>query len=171
MTTTDTSPTSLLLVDDETTLREPLAEYLARQGFSVREAESAAAARTLLIDFTPDLALVDIMMPGEDGLSLTRHLVEARGIPVILLTAKSEAMDRIIGLEIGADDYLAKPFNPRELIARIKAVLRRHGEAGPQTAEKKTYRFAGFTADFIFRFSRLLALGAVVSGLLGFAFF
>ena len=146
--TASDTPTSLLLVDDETTLREPLAEYLTRQGFSVREAESAAAARTVLTDFTPDLALVDIMMPGEDGLSLTRHLVEARGIPVILLTAKSEAMDRIIGLEIGADDYVPKPFEPRELVARIRSVLRRAAkDNGPADDDHYVYRFEGWELD------------------------
>lgn len=144
----DPAPTSLLLVDDEITLREPLAEYLVGQGFSVREAESAVAARTLLADFTPDLALVDIMMPGEDGLSLCRHLVEARGIPVILLTARSEAMDRIIGLEIGADDYVPKPFEPRELVARIRSVLRRaSNSAAPVDDEHFVYRFEGWELD------------------------
>ena len=122
---TEPAPTTLLLVDDEPTLREPLAEYLTRQGFVVQEAESAAAARTKLAQATPDLVLLDIMMPGEDGLSLCRHLVESRRLPTILLTAKGEAMDRIIGLEIGADDYVTKPFEPRELVARIRSVLRR----------------------------------------------
>ena len=146
---TDTAPTSLLLVDDEATLREPLAEYLARQGFVVREAESAAAARSALQDFTPDLALVDIMMPGEDGLSLTRHLVEARGLPVILLTAKGEAMDRIVGLEIGADDYVAKPFEPRELVARIRSVLRRAAKDSPAPVDDEhfVYAFEGWELD------------------------
>jgi two-component system OmpR family response regulator len=148
--TGETAPTSLLLVDDEATLREPLAEYLTRQGFVVREAESAAAARTVLVDTTPDLALVDIMMPGEDGLSLCRHLVEARGIPVILLTAKSEAMDRIIGLEIGADDYVPKPFEPRELVARIRSVLRRAAKdtsAARVDDEQFVYQFEGWELD------------------------
>ena len=122
---TEPAPTSILLVDDEPSLREPLAEYLSRQGFVVREADSAAQARTLIAQELPDLALLDIMMPGEDGLSLCRHLVESRGLPTILLTAKGEAMDRIIGLEIGADDYVTKPFEPRELVARIRSVLRR----------------------------------------------
>ncbi len=146
---TETAPTSLLLVDDEATLREPLAEYLTGQGFVVREAESAAAARSVLIDFAPDLALVDIMMPGEDGLSLTRHLVEARGLPVILLTAKGEAMDRIVGLEIGADDYVAKPFEPRELVARIRSVLRRAAKDSGPVAEDEhfVYVFEGWELD------------------------
>ena len=96
--------TRVLLVDDEPSLREPLAEYLTRQGFVVSQAEDAAKARSLLLEETPDLVLVDIMMPGEDGLSLCRHLTEAKHLPVILLTARGEATDRIVGLEIGADD-------------------------------------------------------------------
>ena len=150
VTASDPVPTAILLVDDEATLREPLAEYLARQGFSVREAESAAAARSALAEFQPDLALVDIMMPGEDGLSLCRHLVEARGLPVILLTAKGEAMDRIVGLEIGADDYVAKPFEPRELVARIRSVLRRAAKDSatpPADDEHFVYVFEGWELD------------------------
>ncbi len=141
------TPTRLLLVDDETILREPLAEYLTRQGFAVQEAESAAAARAVLIEFTPDLVLLDIMMPGEDGLSLCRHLIETRDLPVILLTAKSEPTDRIIGLEIGADDYVIKPFEPRELVARIRSVLRRAQRAPVPTEETALYRFDGWTLD------------------------
>jgi len=115
----------ILLVDDEASLREPLAEYLSRQGFSVEQAADAAKARSLLLDGKPDLVLLDIMMPGEDGLSLCRHLIEAKQLPVIFLSAKGEATDRIVGLEIGADDYVVKPFEPRELVARIRSVLRR----------------------------------------------
>jgi two-component system OmpR family response regulator len=138
---------SLLLVDDEATLREPLAEYLSRQGFAVSEADSAARARTVLRDATPDLVLLDIMMPGEDGLSLCRHLVEARDIPVILLTAKGEATDRIVGLEIGADDYVVKPFEPRELVARIRSVLRRAGRATTPSEGDEAYEFEGWHLD------------------------
>lgn len=147
--TGDPAPTALLLVDDEATLREPLAEYLARQGFVVREAESAAAARSVLGTYQPDLVLLDIMMPGEDGLSLCRHLVEARGLPVILLTAKGEATDRIVGLEIGADDYVAKPFEPRELVARIRSVLRRAAKdsAAPADDDHFVYVFEGWELD------------------------
>ena len=140
-------PPRLLLVDDEATLREPLAEYLSRQGFGVSEADSAAKARTLLRDETPDLVLLDIMMPGEDGLSLCRHLVETRDIPVILLTAKGEATDRIVGLEIGADDYVVKPFEPRELVARIRSVLRRAGRTSVPTEENEEYLFEGWRLD------------------------
>jgi two-component system OmpR family response regulator len=132
-----TENTTILLVDDEATLREPLAEYLTGQGFAVVEAESAAEARSILGEAEPQLVLLDIMMPGEDGLSLCRHLVEARDLPVILLTARSESTDRIVGLEIGADDYVTKPFEPRELVARIRSVLRRMAKADkpPSRAE------------------------------------
>jgi len=145
---TDT-PTSILLVDDEPTLREPLAEYLTGQGFTVTEANSAAAARSALSDTSPDIVLLDIMMPGEDGLSLCRHLVETRQLPVIFLTARSESTDRIVGLELGADDYVVKPFEPRELVARIRTVLRRVAR-GPSTetqAEDWHYAFEGWVLD------------------------
>ncbi len=130
----DTAPVRLLLVDDEAALREPLGDYLSRQGFAVRQASSAAEARSLLREEKPDLVLLDIMMPGEDGLSFCRHLVEAQDVPVIFLTARGEATDRIVGLEIGADDYVVKPFEPIELTARIKAVLRR---TDPQLRHEK----------------------------------
>jgi len=144
----DTAPISILLVDDEPTLREPLAEYLTGQGFVVHEAESTAAARSRLLQMQTDLVLLDIMMPGEDGLSFCRHLVETRGTPVILLTARGEATDRIVGLEMGADDYVVKPFEPRELVARIRSVLRRAG--GTRNAPEHDnlhYRFEGWSLD------------------------
>lgn len=115
----------LLLVDDEVSIRDPLAHYLEKQGFRVTEAGDAASARTALKSYDIDVVLLDIMMPGEDGLSLTRHIAEHGGPPVILVTARSEEADRIVGLEIGADDYVVKPFSPRELVARIKVALRR----------------------------------------------
>jgi two-component system, OmpR family, response regulator len=144
---TATEPTQVLLVDDEPSLREPLAEYLARQGFAVLQAEDAARARALLVEQTPDLVLLDIMMPGEDGLSLCRHLTEARDIPVILLTARGEATDRIVGLEIGADDYVVKPFEPRELVARIRSVLRRTARPPVAPEEDALYEFEGWRLD------------------------
>ncbi len=144
---TESAP-RLLLVDDEASLRDPLADYLTRQGFAVIQACSAAEARLRLRDATPDLALVDIMMPGEDGLSLCRHLIETRQIPAILLTAKGETTDRIVGLEIGADDYVVKPFDPRELVARIRSVLRRSTRAAPPVAElNEVFQFEGWQLD------------------------
>ena len=146
----DPRPDTILLVDDEASLREPLAEYLSGQGFAVHEAESAARARSLLLDLKPDLVLADIMMPGEDGLSLTRHLVEARDLPVILITARGEATDRIVGLEMGADDYVVKPFEPRELVARIRSVLRRARKEVPSSQSASAhahYHFEGWQLD------------------------
>ena len=152
----------VLLVDDEAALREPLAEYLSRQGFDVTQANSAAEARSRLRDSTPDLVLLDIMMPGEDGLSLCRHLVEARQIPVIFITARGEATDRIVGLEIGADDYVVKPFDPRELVARIRSVLRRAGRQNGEPSETFVFEFEGWQLDPLKR--RLIdSEGAVIS--------
>ena len=120
----------LLLVDDERSIREPLAQYLTKQGFRVTQAADAESARTRLAAYAIDLVILDVMMPGEDGLSLCRHIAATSDTPVILLTAKAEETDRIVGLEMGADDYVAKPANPRELLARVRSVLRRHGERG-----------------------------------------
>lgn len=155
-------PTRLLLVDDERALREPLADYLVRQGFAVTQAANAAEARSVLRDEAPDLVLLDIMMPGEDGLSLCRHIAETRAIPTILLTARGEATDRIVGLEIGADDYVVKPFEPRELVARIRSVLRRSTKGGGAPAEDELFEFEGWQLDPIKR--RLIdPEGAMVS--------
>jgi two-component system OmpR family response regulator len=115
----------ILVVDDQRDIREPLGRYLSKQGLRVSLAASAAEARDFLRRSAVDLVILDIMMPGEDGLSLCRHLRESADLPVILLTAMAEDTDRIVGLEVGADDYVVKPFNPRELLARVKAVLRR----------------------------------------------
>ncbi|MCW5785628.1 MAG: response regulator [Nitrospirales bacterium] len=115
----------LLVVDDQPDIRNPLSTYLMQKGFRLSTAGSAAEARKILETSAIDLVVLDIMMPGEDGLSLCRHLRETKGIPIILLTAMAEETDRVIGLEMGADDYVVKPFNPRELLARIKSVLRR----------------------------------------------
>jgi len=120
----------ILLVDDERDIRDPLAAYLGKNGLRVTKAENAATARQLLEVHSIDLVLLDIMMPGEDGLALAGFIRATTKIPVILVTAKSEDTDRIVGLELGADDYVTKPFNPRELLARIKAVLRRAADPG-----------------------------------------
>jgi len=140
----------LLLVEDERSIRDPLARLLAKENFRVTAVENAAAAREKLSAGSFDLAVVDIMMPGEDGLSLTRFIRAQGGLPVILLTARTEDIDRIVGLEIGADDYLGKPFNPRELTARIRAVLRRTDppETGAATSDgMRSYRFGAFMLD------------------------
>jgi len=117
----------ILIVDDEADIREPLAEYLIRNELNVVMADSAARARQQIIQGDVDLIILDIMMPNEDGLSLCRDLRTRSDVPIILLTARTDDIDRIIGLEMGADDYIGKPFAPRELLARIKAVLRRTG--------------------------------------------
>ncbi len=134
MTEMDSESAHILVVDDHREIRDALAKYLGRHGYRVSLADSAAAARRLLETAAVDLAVVDIMMPGEDGLSLTRDLRARTELPVVLLTAVAEETDRIVGLELGADDYVTKPFNPRELLARIKAVLRRAHSLPPQRA-------------------------------------
>lgn len=139
--TAATDTPRLLLIDDEPSIREPLGEYLESQGFLVTAAESAAEARSILRAQSVDLVISDIMMPGEDGLSLTRHLRESGTMPVILLTARAEDTERIIGLEMGADDYVVKPFNPRELVARIRTVLRRT-QMGGRTLESTGTSYA-----------------------------
>lgn len=136
----------LLLVDDERSIREPLAQYLTKQGFRVTQAGDAAAARTRLAAYAIDLVILDVMMPGEDGLSLCRHIAAISDVPVILLTARAEETDRIVGLEMGADDYVVKPFSPRELATRAKVILRRAAAGGARqhAPESGSYAFAGW---------------------------
>lgn len=129
----------ILIVDDEASIREPLVEYLARNEVLPITAASAAEARAQLALHPVDLIILDIMMPHEDGLSLCRDLRTRSDVPIILLTARTDDIDRIIGLEMGADDYMAKPFAPRELLARIRAVLRRTGVRVSQG--RKVYGF------------------------------
>lgn len=144
----DEAPT-LLIVDDEPSIRDPLAEYLEGNGYQVTTADRAEAARQIIAEGGIDLVLLDIMMPGEDGLSLCRDLRATGTLPVILVTAKAEDTDSIIGLEVGADDYVTKPFNPRELLARIKAVLRRTGMIRGEDVVPAglTYRFDEFVLE------------------------
>jgi two-component system phosphate regulon response regulator OmpR len=129
MTVIDAPDRHLLVVDDDDRIRELLKEYLTRKGFRVTAAPGGATARQLMETLDFDLAVFDVMMPGEDGFSLTRWLRERRGAagrtPVLMLTARGLAEDRIEGLKLGADDYLAKPFEPEELLLRIEAILRR----------------------------------------------
>ncbi|APF37566.1 response regulator [Chelatococcus daeguensis] len=134
----------IAVVDDHRDIRDLVGKYLAQHGYRISVAENATALRRLLERGAPDLVVLDIMMPGEDGLSVCRHLRSTTDLPIILLTAMAEETDRIIGLEIGADDYLTKPFNPRELLARIKAVLRRVNSLPPQRRDRlqaRTLRF------------------------------
>jgi len=139
----------ILVVDDHRDIRELVGRYLVKNGFRVTTAENAEVARTALRSAAIDLVVLDIMMAGEDGLSLCRYLRESTEVPVILLTAMAEETDRIVGLEIGADDYLTKPFNPRELLARIRSVLRRTRSLPPnrEPQGKGQYHFAGWTLD------------------------
>ncbi len=120
----------ILVVDDHRDIREPLARYLQRHNMRTSLAASAADARKVMDTAAIDLLVLDIMMPGEDGLSLLRDIRAGGQVPVILLTAVTESADRILGLELGADDYVTKPFEPRELVARIRAVLRRGDRTG-----------------------------------------
>ncbi len=121
----------ILVVDDHREIRDALGKYLRHHGYRVSVAGDAREARRVLAGHAIDLLVLDIMMPGEDGLSLCRDLRARGSLPIILLTAMTEDADRIVGLEIGADDYVTKPFNPRELVARIKAVLRRVNSLPP----------------------------------------
>jgi two-component system OmpR family response regulator len=146
---TVTSAPHLLIVDDDREIRDLLSRFLVKHGYRVDAAADGRAMDRLLANGRFDLVVLDIMLPGEDGLALCRRLrVESR-IPIIMLTALSEDTERIIGLEMGADDYLAKPFNPRELLARIKAVLRRAGGRAGQPAEPAgaVLGFAGWRLD------------------------
>ncbi|MFO1074842.1 MAG: response regulator [Geminicoccaceae bacterium] len=128
----------LLVVDDHRDIRDALARYLGKHGYRVSTAESAAAARRAIEAGRIELVVLDLMMPGEDGLALCRHLRARGDLPIIMLTAMAEDTDRVIGLEMGADDYVTKPFNPRELLARIKAVLRRTHSLPPQPTQPET---------------------------------
>lgn len=127
----------IIVVDDDTGLRGLIADYLRQAGFSVREANGGAALRTLLEEEPAELAILDVMMPGEDGFAVLRGLSAQRDLAVIMLSTLANDVDRIVGLELGADDYVAKPCNPRELLARVRAVLRRRqalGRAGEGAA-------------------------------------
>jgi two-component system OmpR family response regulator len=139
----------ILVVDDHREIRELLAKYLSKNGFKVSVANGGAEMRQALRRNSIHLIVLDIMMPGEDGLSLCRSLRQTSDIPVILLTAVAEDTDRIVGLELGADDYLTKPFNPRELLARVRAILRRSGDNAHvlQEMEHKRYAFDRWILD------------------------
>ena len=144
----------ILVVDDDKRLRELLQRYLGEQGFVVRTAENAAMMDKSLNRDTFDLIVLDLMLPGEDGLSICRRLhAKEPQQAIIMLTAKGDEIDRIVGLEMGADDYLPKPFNPRELVARIEAVLRRRATQvpGAPSSEDKTIVFSDVEVDLATR--------------------
>ncbi len=141
----------ILVVDDDREIRDLLSRFLAKHGFRVAAAADGREMRKALDEKAVDLVVLDLMLPGDDGLALCRDLRARSNLPVIMLTAMDEETDRIVGLEMGADDYVTKPFNPRELLARIKAVIRRAEslpERPPATAEARDQvRFAGWTLD------------------------
>jgi two-component system phosphate regulon response regulator OmpR len=124
----------IVVVDDDPDVRDAVAEYLRRNGFAVTEADGAEALRAVMAARPIDLALLDVNMPGVDGLTLAREIRAAGPAGIIMLTANSDDTDKVVGLEVGADDYITKPYNPRELLARVKAVLRRAGRGEDGTA-------------------------------------
>ena len=136
----------ILVVDDEETIREVVSRYLDREGFTVMEAADGFKALELIRQDPPDLIVLDLMLPGMDGLSLIEHIRQDQHIPIIMLTAKGEANDRIRGLDMGADDYMAKPFSPQEVVSRVRAVLRRtSGESA--TTERSNLQFQNLKID------------------------
>src|SRR5689334_1464298 len=142
--------TRLLVVDDDQRLRDLLVRYLGGEGYDVKAVPDAKAMDKQLARERYDLVVLDLMLPGEDGLAICRRLRAQPSSPaIVMLTAKGDDVDRIVGLEMGADDYLPKPFNPRELLARINAVLRRRAPGGPPgaPAEGGSYRFGEFTLN------------------------
>lgn len=150
----------VLLVEDDEELRREMAAYLADNGYAVHQAGDAAQARRLLAQRPVMVAVLDVNLPGEDGLSLCRDLAFTDGPSILMLSARGESIDRILGLELGADDYVVKPITPRELLARVKALLRRK-RSGGDASKRTAYRFAGFRLDLAAR--QLVApKGAVV---------
>ncbi len=137
----------LLVVDDDLDLRELLADYLGRNGFQVTGVADGRGLWAALEQVPVDLVILDLMLPGDDGLVLCRTLRARSPIPIIMLTARGDDTDRIVGLEMGTDDYLPKPFNPRELLARIKSILRRARSLPAEPGEVRRFQFAGWTLD------------------------
>ena len=160
-------PERLLVVDDDAELRELLVNYFAAAGFQVVAVADGREMRRVMKDAPFDLVILDVMLPGEDGLALCRRLRFESRIPILMLTARGDEIDRIVGLEVGADDYLAKPFNPRELLARVKSILRRANSLPEHLASEdvRSYRFAGWTLDT--RIRQLLSPTGVLVDLSG----
>ena len=143
------NPIRILIVDDDPGLRALLGDYLTREGFLVASVEDGRAMDLWMERHAADLVILDLMLPGEDGLALARRLRTRDPISIIMLSARGDAVDRIVGLEVGADDYLPKPFNPRELLARIRAVMRRHVPGGRVEPEPRVsvIRFGPYRLD------------------------
>ncbi|MBI3506149.1 MAG: response regulator [Proteobacteria bacterium] len=137
----------ILVVDDDREIRRLVARFLTENGLRVTAAADGSEADTALAAGRFDLVVLDLMLPGEDGISIARRLRRTGDLPILMLTARGTETDRIVGLEIGADDYLTKPFSPRELLARIRAVLRRTGERAPDAPKTPLFRFAGWAVD------------------------
>jgi len=138
----------LLVVDDDRETLDLLSLYLGDQGFAVSCVEDGKTMDVWLAENSADLVILDLMLPGEDGLSIAKRLVRDYGLPIVMISARGEEVDRIVGLEVGADDYLPKPFNPRELLARIRAVLRRTVNAtNPNSQMNKKYEFGSFSFE------------------------
>jgi len=138
---------TIMIVEDDREIRSLLADFLTREGYVAVAAEDGVAMDRALAAERPDLVVLDLMLPGEDGLSICRRLRARSDLPILMLTAKSDDIDRIVGLELGADDYLPKPFNPRELLARIRAVLRRTDRPAAAAAPSRRVAFDRFIAD------------------------
>jgi len=137
----------VLIVEDDVEISRLVQDLLNREGFDVRAAENAEAMTEAMTAAAPDLIILDLMLPGEDGLSICRRLRASSGVPILMLTAKNDDIDRVVGLEMGADDYLAKPFNPRELLARVRAILRRTQGGATVATENRRYGFDRFIMD------------------------
>lgn len=147
--TTDSSG-RVLIVDDDPELRDLLKTYLERQGFQVATVADGAAMDAWLAQDAADLIVLDLMLPGEDGLSIAKRVRAGGGPPIVILSAQGDDVDRIVGLEVGADDYIGKPFNPRELLARIRAVLRRAQLPAEKPAQHESFiRFGDYTLDLL----------------------
>jgi two-component system OmpR family response regulator len=143
---------TILLVEDDREIRTLLSDFLAGEGFDVAVADGGEAMDRVIARRAPDLVVLDLMLPGEDGLSICRRLRARGNVPILILTAKTDETERIVGLELGADDYLGKPFNPRELLARIRAILRRAGGGGAAEPPRRRLAFASFVADLDARY-------------------
>src|SRR5882724_139724 len=136
----------ILMVEDDPEISRLVAEVLRREGFEIEISETGEAMDAVMRRARPDLIVLDLMLPGEDGLSICRRLRQTDNVPILMLSAKSDEIDRVVGLEMGADDYLAKPFGPRELLARVRALLRRARGTPPQPASRR-YAFDIFLVE------------------------